>query len=142
MKVIVKVQLLAMDESDCSYVNPVRIFPSHKKERVDEMRDVYYENLRGTKSKSPCIGIDICDRLEKIFFVFDDLSVRVQSSYKIKCSLIDTSTLTILHVVTTEGINVESSRNFTGNLPTSLLTSSLNAQGLLTVSRKIRPFYQ
>ena len=48
-----------------------------------------FSNMRGASKKTPVLLKDPIDGKRKLFFIFDDISIRAQSAYQIVCVLVD-----------------------------------------------------
>lgn len=103
-----------------------------------------YQNIVGSRMQPGMLLIDPSDNIRKVFFIFNDVSIRVIGEYRIKCELINMD-ITSLHfpcfinhqvVQVTEPIQVHSTRTFPGIESETALTKSFSYQGIAAAGKR------
>merc|ERR1719354_881497 len=96
-----------------------------------------HQTLLGQTCTSGAMLKDI-DSENAIFFVFPDLSVRIQGEYSLWCRLFDLSLQHENSCLKTEKFTVYPPKNFPGMLESTTLSKHLAAQGIAMRSRHTR----
>lgn len=118
-------------------LNSVCLVAISQQQQYIHRKDQVYETLVGTKIQSPRLLSDPEDGLQKLFFVFHDLSIRIAGEFVLECTTVDMDTLVSTRMYTSV-ISVVSPQQFGGIGSATQLSRSFSLQGVPMGGRRYR----
>jgi hypothetical protein len=134
---LAKVSLYSADYQDRNTVIAPGRANSRQVENISD--DFVYDNLLGPKIVPSIVYIHPETQKKQVLFVFQQLSVRVQGTYRLCCQVFDISnTAMTVESIFTDVFEVYAPRDYPGQDATTALEKSLSRQGFKLYSKHSR----
>ena len=109
-----------------------------EKQELIKRNGIVFENLVGTKVQTPQVLVDPTDGIQKQFFIFNDISIRIDGEFQLSISIVNLLTGEIISG-STEPIVIVTPQLYVRNPSKTLLSESFAAQ---TKPARMKNYYQ